>query len=77
MNGIYPDYVGPTIEYRFRSLYPDWVGYNLFEITVETPGGSGSKRQSDNLKSTALGRRLLREDEEVTAVILAAMRILQ
>ena len=24
-NGIYPDYVGPTKEYRYNSLYPDWV----------------------------------------------------
>lgn len=24
-NGIYPQYVGPTIEYRYNSLYPSWV----------------------------------------------------
>lgn len=27
MNGIYPDYVGPTIEYRYVSRFPDWVGF--------------------------------------------------
>ena len=26
MNGIYPDYVGPTTEHRRVSLFPDWVG---------------------------------------------------
>jgi hypothetical protein len=24
-NGIYPNYVGPTVEYRYNSLYPSWV----------------------------------------------------
>lgn len=26
MNGIYPDYVGPTVEHRRVALFPDWVG---------------------------------------------------
>ena len=26
MRGIYPDYVGPTIEYRTGSLLPHWIG---------------------------------------------------
>lgn len=77
MNGIYPDYVGPTIEARWVSLYPDWVGNGLFEIEVEVPGGSGSKGARDDLKSTALGRRLIREDEELLAIIMAAMRTMQ
>lgn len=26
MNGIYPQYVGPTVDYRHQSLYPAWTG---------------------------------------------------
>lgn len=26
LNGIYPNYVGPTVDYRLASLYPDYVG---------------------------------------------------
>lgn len=75
--GIYPDYVGPTIASRFKSLYPDWLGDNFFEIEVEEPAGGGSQQRVDDLKNTRHGRRLIREDEEVLAVIMAAMRVMQ
>lgn len=32
MRGIYPDYIGPTAEYRTASLYPSWIGAIIDQI---------------------------------------------
>ena len=31
---VYPRYVGPTVEYRFASLYPKWLGHIIDGIPV-------------------------------------------
>lgn len=77
MNGIFPDYVGPSVEFRHHSLYPDWVTPGQIEVEITETGGSGSKAKADDLRATAHGRRLLREDDEIMAVIIAAMRVMQ
>lgn len=33
-SSVYPSYVGPTIEYRFASLYPRWLGNIIDAIPV-------------------------------------------
>ena len=34
MNGIYPDYTGPTLEARRVSLYPDWTNIDSVQPPV-------------------------------------------
>lgn len=34
---VYPRYVGPTIEYRYASLYPKWLGNIIDAIPVLPP----------------------------------------
>ena len=38
MNGIYPDYVGPTTQYRLNSLFPDWVR-GIIDVLPTLPEG--------------------------------------
>jgi hypothetical protein len=77
MNGIFPDYVGPTVQHRLASLFPDWVGNGGFEVIVEVPGGSGSKKIRDSRASDPMLAQLIREDEEILAIVMVAMRIMQ
>ena len=53
MNGIYPDYVGPTIEYRKVSLFPDWVGV-LGGLLVPPAGWLGGVIVLPNPYATAI-----------------------
>lgn len=87
MNGIYPDYVGPDMAYRYVSLYPDFVGV-LYDIEVisrpstETTsvGGGGLRvrtytdipEEKINKKTADIRAQLLREDEEILAIIVKA-----
>jgi len=76
MNGIFPDYVGPTVEARHGALFPDWIGTGEFEVVVEVPGGGGSKKIKDSRATDPMLARLLREDEEILAVVMVAMRVI-
>lgn len=81
MNGIFPDYIGPDISYRFESLYPDWIGDGILDVTVPDDDdafeGGGGKSKIEKLEESAHGRRLLREDQEIMAIIMVATRVIQ
>lgn len=37
---VYPRYVGPTVEYRYASLYPKWLGH-IIDGGIIFPPGTG------------------------------------
>lgn len=74
MNGIFPDYIGQSVEARHGALFPDWIGTGEIEVIVEVPAGGGSKGKAGR---DAYELRLIREDEEILALIMMAIRIMQ
>lgn len=80
MRGIYPDYIGPT---QRASHYPNWID-RLTEndvvineepgYTIPDPGGPSGERP---YYDTPLSAQIKREDEEILAMIMAAIRIIQ
>jgi hypothetical protein len=67
MNGIFPDYVGPTVQDRHVSLFPDWVGNFTFIIEPINPGGGGGANPAEE----GYRLRIMREDEEIMVIIMA------
>jgi hypothetical protein len=66
MNGIYPDYVGPTVAHRHVSLFPDWVG----ELATTIRGGIASG-------ASKLSTLIRREEEEILALVTAFTEVIR
>lgn len=66
MNGIFPDYVGPDLETKHDSLYPDWV-YPV-RIVIDLPDGAPFRMITENLK-------IQEDDEELIEVAIALLAL--
>ena len=74
MNGIYPNYIGPE---RVNSAYPTWItplgDFIVIDETDRGGGGSG-KTSYPTDPALVLARR---EDAEILAMIMCAIRVIQ
>lgn len=78
MNGIFPDFVGVTEDGVLQSLFPDWVGTGEFVVILELPSeDGGSSKSRDSRRSDPMMAQLIREDEELLAMVMVAMRVMQ
>lgn len=53
MRGIYPDYIGPTVEYRHASRLPRWIGV-LGGVLVPPEGWLGGVEVLSNAPGVAI-----------------------
>jgi hypothetical protein len=67
--------VGSEAE-KCLSIYPNWVGGDL-EVEVVVPGSGPSKKKREKQELDPLMAQALREDDELLAVVMVAMRIMQ
>ena len=77
MNGIFPNFTGSTGE-PCLSLYPDWLGDSFFDVTItRSSGGTYGINKRKQVEKDPLLAQQLREDEELLATVMVAMRVLQ
>jgi hypothetical protein len=74
VNGIYPNYTGPTQEAVHVSLYPDWVG-EVGDVTP-VPTGGDLLTEYRPAKRSKMDQQLREEDDIIMMVAAAFVEIM-